>query len=88
MSDLPDKPATLDAALAVQIHAARMRGAYSIETLATLARVDPEEITEIEKGAPIADAGSRDRIMDVLGLRPGDHRFSTRMAVLTPQADE
>ena len=88
MSDLHDKTTSLDAALAAQIQAARIRGAYSIETLSALARVEPETIAGLENGAPIADAGARDRVMDVLGLRPGGHRYSTRSTNLTPQADD
>jgi transcriptional regulator with XRE-family HTH domain len=75
MSERHDKPSPLDAALAAQIHAARIRGAYSIETLAAVAQVTPEVIARLEQGAPIADAGARDRVMDVLGLRP-DSQFS------------
>jgi hypothetical protein len=78
MSDIHDKPTSLDAALATQIHAARVRGAYSVETLAALARVDSELITALENGAQIADVGARDRIMDVLGLRSDSHRYSGR----------
>lgn len=74
MSDLRDEPTPLDAALATQIHAARMRGAYSVETLSALARVDPETIAGLENGVSIVDAGARDRVMDVLGLRPDSHR--------------
>ncbi|MCJ2058967.1 hypothetical protein MKL09_20760 [Methylobacterium sp. J-048] len=88
MSDQDDEPTTLNAAIAAQIHAARLRGAYSIETLSALAQVDPEAIVRLENGASIADVGARDRVMDVLGLRPGGHRFSTRMTDITPQADE
>ncbi|MCJ2087146.1 hypothetical protein MKK88_14290 [Methylobacterium sp. E-005] len=75
MSERHDKPSPLDAALAAQIHAARIRGAYSIETLAAVAQVTPEVIASLERGGPIADAGARDRVMDVLGLRP-DSQFS------------
>lgn len=78
MSDLHQKPASLDAALGSQIHAARIRGAYSVETLSTLARVDPETITGLEKGMPISDVGARDRVMDVLGLRSDGHRHPAR----------
>ncbi|EIZ84389.1 hypothetical protein WYO_2938 [Methylobacterium sp. GXF4] len=78
MSDIHDKPTSLDAALATQIHAARLRGAYSVETLAALARVDAELITALENGAQIADVGARDRIMDILGLRPDGHRYPAR----------
>ena len=77
MSDLHDKTTSLDAALAAQIQAARIRGAYSIETLSALARVEPETIAGLENGAPIADVGARDRVMDVLGLRPGSHHSPT-----------
>ena len=75
MSDLHDKPTSLNAALAAQIHAARIRGAYSVETLATLAQVEPELVTALENGTQIADVGARDRIMDVLGLRLDSHRY-------------
>lgn len=70
MNEQRDEPTTLDAALAAQIHTSRLRGAYSIETLAALAQVDPEVIAGLEYGTPIADATARDRIMNVLGLRP------------------
>ncbi|MCJ2096643.1 hypothetical protein MKK67_29670 [Methylobacterium sp. J-072] len=75
MSDQDDEPTTLNAAIATRIHAARLRGAYSIETLSALAQVDPEVIVRLENGAPIADVGARDRVMDVLGLRPDSHRY-------------
>jgi hypothetical protein len=75
MSDRDDEPTALNAALAAQIHAARMRGAYSIETLAVLARVDPKAIIGLENVAPIADVGARDRVLDVLGLHPDGHRY-------------
>ncbi|MCJ2050497.1 hypothetical protein [Methylobacterium sp. J-070] len=78
MSERHDKPLSLDAALAAQIHAARLRGAYSIEALAALARVDPEMIARLEHGAPIADAGARDRVMDVLGLRPDSQLYPAK----------
>ena len=88
MSDRDDEPTALNAAIAAQIHAARVRRAYSIETLSALAQVDPKAIVRLENGASIADVGARDRVMDVLGLRPGGHRFPTRMTDLTPRADE
>ncbi|MCJ2118544.1 hypothetical protein MKK65_18580 [Methylobacterium sp. J-001] len=78
MSDLHDKSTPLDAALAAQIHAARVRGAYSIETLSALAQVDPEAIVGLENGAPIADVGARDRVMNVLGLHPDGRRYRNR----------
>ena len=77
MSDAHDKPPSLNPALAAQIHAARIRSAYSNETLAALARVALEAIIELENGAPIADVGARDRVMDVLGLHPDGHRYRT-----------
>ena len=79
MSDPYDKRTSLDATLAAQIHAARIRGAYSIETLSTLARVDPELITGLENGTPISDVGARDRVMDVLGLRSDGHRHPAKL---------
>ena len=79
MSDRDDQPIALNAALAAQILAARIRGAYSIETLAVLARVEPEAIVGLENGAPHIDAGSRDRVMDVLGLRPDGHPSPVRL---------
>jgi hypothetical protein len=88
MSDQDDGPTARNAAIAAQINAARLRGAYSIETLSALAQVDPEAIVRLENGASIADVGARDRVMEVLGLRPGDHRFPTRSTDLTPQADD
>ncbi|MCJ2019556.1 hypothetical protein MKK84_19310 [Methylobacterium sp. E-065] len=60
--------------MADQIHAARIRGAFSIETLATLAQVDPEAVAAMESGAPTTDVSAQDRIMDVLGVRLGGHR--------------
>ncbi|TXN00479.1 hypothetical protein FV242_21815 [Methylobacterium sp. WL64] len=84
MSDRDDKPTSLDTALAAQIHAARIRGAYSIETLSALARVDPKAITDLENGAPIVDTGGRDRVMDVLGLRSDGHRSPSRPGGLHP----
>lgn len=78
MSDQDNKPASLDAAIAAQIHAARIRGAYSIEALAALAQTDPAAIKALEDGATIADVSARDRVMDVLGLRPDSHRYPAR----------
>jgi hypothetical protein len=83
MSDQDDEPTTLNAAIAAQIHAARLRGAYSIETLSALAQVDPEAIVRLENGASIADVGARDRVMDVLGLRPDGHPSPMRLTDLT-----
>ena len=84
MSDLHDKPTPLDAALAGQIHAARIRGAYSVDTLSELARVDLTTVTALENAAPLIDAGARDRVMDVLGLRPDCHPFLVRLPDLIP----
>ena len=86
MSEQHDKPSSLDAALAAQIHAARVRGAYSIETLAALVQVAPRVIARLEQGAPIADAGARDRVMDVLGLRPDSHLYPASPAHLSLRA--
>ena len=86
MSEQHDKPSPLDAALAAQIHAARIRGAYSIETLAALVQVAPRVIARLEQGAPIADAGARDRVMDVLGLRPDSHLYPASPAHLSLRA--
>ena len=74
MSDPVDEPTSTAAAMAAQIHVARVRGAYSIETLAALAQVAPETIVALEAGALIRDVSAQDRIMMVLGLRPGSHR--------------
>lgn len=74
MSTQNDKPMPRASALAAQVHAARIRNAYSIETLATLAQVDPEAITAVEKGDAIEDAAAWDRVMDVLCLRPDSGR--------------
>ena len=76
MIDLPDQPKLPDAASAAQIRAACARGAYSIQTLAALARVDPEVVTSLVNGATIIDVSARDRVMDVLGLRPDSVRQS------------
>ena len=78
MSEQHDKPSSLDAALAAQIHAARVRGAYSIETLAALAQVAPEVIARLEHGEPITEAGARDRVMGVLGLRPDSQLYPAK----------
>lgn len=78
MSEQDNKAIGLDATLAAQIHAARLRGAYSIETLAALARVEPEMVTALENGGQISDVGARDRVMDILGLRPDSHRHLNR----------
>ena len=78
MSERHDKPPFQDAALAAQIHAARIRGAYSIETLAALAQVAPEVIAKLEHGLPIAEAEARDRVMDVLGLRPDGQLYPAK----------
>ena len=74
MSARHDKPTSRTSTLAVQVHAARIRNAFSVETLAALAKVDPEAITALEKGDAIKDVAAWDRIMDVLGLRPDSHR--------------
>jgi ribosome-binding protein aMBF1 (putative translation factor) len=74
MSAQHDKPTSQASALAVQVHAARVRSAFSIETLAALAQVDPEAIAALEKGDAIKDMAAWDRVMDVLGLRPDSHR--------------
>ncbi|MCJ2087252.1 helix-turn-helix domain-containing protein [Methylobacterium sp. E-005] len=55
----------------MQAHAARVRNAFSIETLAALAQVDPETITALEKGDTIKDVAAWERVLDVLGL-PSD----------------
>ena len=78
MSEQHDKPLSLDAALAAQIHAARIRGAYSIESLAALAQVAHEVIANLENGALITEPGARDRVMDVLGLRPGSQLYPAK----------
>ncbi|MCJ2119256.1 hypothetical protein MKK65_22240 [Methylobacterium sp. J-001] len=83
MSDRDDEPTALNTAIAAQIYAARIRGAYSIETLAVLARVDPEAIVGLENGAPLIDAGVRGRVMDVLGLRSDGHSSPVRLTDLT-----
>ena len=74
MSAQHDKPTSRVSALAVQVHAARIRNAFSIETLATLAQVAPETITALEKGDVIKDVAAWDRVMNVLGLNPDIHR--------------
>ena len=74
MSAQHDKPMPRASALAVQVHAARVRSAFSVETLAALAQVDPETITALEKGDASKDPAAWDRVMDVLGLRPDSHR--------------
>lgn len=74
MSAQHDKPTSQASALAVQAHAARIRSAFSIETLAALAQVDPETITALEKGDTIKDVAAWDRVLDVLGLRSDSHR--------------
>ena len=78
MSDLPDQPKLPDTASAAQIRAACTHGAYSIQTLAALARVDPEVITSLVNGATIIDVSARNRVMDVLGLRPDSVRQPAR----------
>ncbi|MHC2106958.1 helix-turn-helix domain-containing protein [Methylobacterium sp. WL64] len=80
MIDPDKKPASLDATLAAQVQAARLRGAYSIETLATLARVEPGVITELENGRQVFDVSARERVMDILGLRPDSLRHLNRAA--------
>jgi ribosome-binding protein aMBF1 (putative translation factor) len=74
MSAQHDKLASRASDLAAQVHAARIRGAFSIEILAALAQVDPETITALEKGDAIRDVAACDRVLDVLGLRPDSHR--------------
>ena len=74
MSAQHDKPTSRASALAVQVQAARIRSAFSVETLAALAQVDPEAITALEKGDAIKDVAAWDRIMNVLGLSPASHR--------------
>lgn len=74
MSDQHNDPTSRTSALAAQIHAARIGGAFSIETLATLAQVDPEAVAAMENGTPTTDVSAQDRIMDVLGVRLSGHR--------------
>jgi ribosome-binding protein aMBF1 (putative translation factor) len=74
MSAQHDKPTPRASALAVQVHAARIRNAFSVETLAALTQVDPEVIAALGKGDAIKDVAAWDRVMDVLGLRPEGHR--------------
>ena len=74
MSAQHDKPTSKASALAVQVHAARIRNAFSIETLAALAQADPETITALEKGDTIKDVAAWERVLDVLGLRPDSYR--------------
>lgn len=74
MSAQHDKPTSRAPALALQVHAARIRNAFSVETLAALAQVDPEAITALEKGDAIGDVAAWDRIMNVRGLNPDSHR--------------
>ena len=74
MSAQHDHPTSWASTLAVQVHAASIRSAFSIETLAALAQVDPDAIAALEKGDAIKDVAAWDRVMDVLGLRPDGHR--------------
>ena len=70
----PPSPTPPAASLAAHIRAARLRGAFSIETLAALAQVDPDVVRGLENGTAIRDVSAQDRIMNVLGLRPGSDR--------------
>ena len=58
----------------MQVHTARIRNAFSVETLAVLAQVDPGMIAALEKGDAIKDVAAWDQVMGVLGLRPDSHR--------------
>lgn len=71
-----DEPRTLDQALAMRVRAARARGAYTIATVAGLARVDPSVVVTLENGGAVADAAACDRVLAVLGLRPEGPRHS------------
>ena len=83
MNTFDDAPRTAEATLAAEVRAARSRGAYAIETLAELARVNPMVIHALEDGATITDSLARDRVLDVLGLRPGNPRRAKMVRDLT-----
>ena len=74
MSAQHDKPTSRASALALEVQAARVRNAFSVETLAALARVASETVTALEKGDAIKDVAAWDRVMNVLGLSPDSHR--------------
>ena len=74
MTDQQVKLTSRASALAAQVQAARIRNAFSIETLAALAQVDLEAIVALENGDAIKDVAAYARVMDVLGLRPNSHR--------------
>lgn len=69
MSDFDDEPKPANATMSAQIHAARLRCAYSIEVLAELVGVDPAFVVALENGRLVNDKGALDRVLDLLGLR-------------------
>ena len=69
MSISNDPPSDYHQRLASQARAARLRCAYSVDTLAILASVDPSVIVRVEKGdLSEDDAPYRERVLDTLGL--------------------
>lgn len=64
-----DEFQTTDPALPARVRVARERGAYTIDVVAGLARVDPAVVSALETGRTIADVAARDRVLAVLGLR-------------------
>lgn len=84
----PDKPRTTDPASAARVRAARARGAYTIATVAALARVDPSVVVALENGEAVADTAACDRVLAVLGLRPEGPRHATPALDLTGRRDD
>ncbi|KAB1074321.1 helix-turn-helix domain-containing protein [Methylobacterium planeticum] len=72
MTDVPDLPTPLAVSLAKRLHARRLDCAFSVQTLASLARVEPAMIRAIEEGAPDLDPRVVEAVGAVLGLSPRD----------------
>ena len=67
-----DDSTPLPVSLAKRFHARRLDCAFSVDTLARLAAVEPDLIRAIEDAAPVLDPRAIEAVGAVLGLSPRD----------------